>query len=514
MRLEALTHESLPKGGPGRAGNGNFVLSEVGVTSGETAWKFREAVADHSQDKYDVSQALAGDRSSGWAISTKEGNLTVDRVAIFSLAKPIEVAQETRARVRLTFSETPAKYVLGRFRLAVSEAPVEFVSLPVDVQTALLEAGEQEDAAAWGKVLEGVAKIEQAERIKRIESQIGQAERRSVKTLALAERRKPRETHIHQRGDFLNLGEVVSPGTLAALPELRPEGEEATRLDLARWLVRADQPLTPRVVVNRYWQRFFGLGLVSTENDFGMQGAFPTHPELLDWLARKFVESGWDVKGIHRLIVTSRTYRQASDWRPEAFALDPRNQLLARQNRLRLDAEILRDAALSASGRFVPELGGPGVFPPQPDEVFSFTQAKRAWNTDEDGDRYRRGLYTFIWRQSQHPLLTTFDGPDAQTSCTKRNRSNTPLQALHLANDQVFFELAEGLAGRVRSADLKSDEERVDLAFALCMSRLPNEVERETLLGFLEDQQKQSPETAWLLLARTLMNLDEFVTRE
>ena len=251
-----------------------------------------------------------------------------------------------------------------------------------------------------------------------------------------------------------------------------------------------------------------------TENDFGMQGSLPTHPELLDWLAEEFVRSGWDVKHLHRLIVTSATYRQSSDWREELLTRDSRNRLLARQNRVRLDAETIRDSALAASGLLTSRLGGPGVFPPQPEEVFSFTQNKRAWKTETGADRYRRGLYTFLWRQSQHPLFTTFDGADAQTACTRRNRSNTPLQALHLANDAVFVELADGLGKRTQQLAADSQAERVAYAFRLCFSRQPSSEERELLLGLLQSQQAAHSETAWLMLARTLLNLDEFVTRE
>jgi hypothetical protein len=262
------------------------------------------------------------------------------------------------------------------------------------------------------------------------------------------------------------------------------------------------------------WQDYFGKGLVETENDFGMQGAPPTHPELLDWLAVEFVRQSWDMKAMHRLLVTSAAYRQASTLRADLTARDPNNKLLGRQHRLRLEGEIIRDAALSASGLLSPKIGGPGVFPPQPTEVFSFTQNQRTWVESQGADRFRRGMYTFIWRQSQHPLLTTFDGADAQTACTRRNRSNTPLQALHLANDSAFVELAAGLGKRLVTEGPADDAGRIDFAFRLCFSRTPTPTERSRLLHYLASQRRANPETSWKMLARVLLNLDEFVTRE
>jgi hypothetical protein len=287
-----------------------------------------------------------------------------------------------------------------------------------------------------------------------------------------------------------------------------------SRLDLAKWLASAGNPLTARVTVNREWQKFFGKGVVDTENDFGMQGSPPTHPELLDWLAVEFRESGWSFKKLHRLIATSATYRQSSVVRPEPAAKDPLNRLLWRQNRLRVEAEIIRDAALTASGLLNRNVGGPGVYPPQPAEVFALTQNKKPWPESQGADRYRRGLYTFVFRQSQHHLLTTFDGADGQTACTRRNRSNTPLQALHLANDPIFVELADGLGKRIARDGPGDDAGKVGFAFRVCFGRTPTDAERDRVLAFHEAQAKADPKTAWAQVARVLMNLDEFVTRE
>jgi len=219
------------------------------------------------------------------------------------------------------------------------------------------------------------------------------------------------------------------------------------------------------------------------------------------------------MKRLHKLIVTSATYRQASALRPDLTAKDPQNKLLGRQNRLRLEAEIIRDSALSASGLLNRTLGGPGVYPPQPPELFAFTQSNHPWPESKGPDRYRRGLYTFIWRQSQHPLMTTFDAPDAQVACTKRNRSNTPLQALHLANDPTFMEIAKGLGERIQKEGPNDDAGRIVYGFKVCFCRTPSIDEQSRLLNYLE-LQRQAKAGPWTMVARVLLNLDEFVTRE
>ncbi|HUY92664.1 MAG TPA: DUF1553 domain-containing protein [Pirellulales bacterium] len=356
-------------------------------------------------------------------------------------------------------------------------------------------------------------------------------------TLVMKERPQPRETFIHIRGDFLRPGARVKPATPAVLPPIEPAGAEANRLDLARWLVDPQNPLTPRVVVNRIWLQHFGQGIVETENDFGTQGSAPTHPELLDWLARYFVQSGWSMKKLHRMIVTSATYRQSSAFRADLVERDANNKLLARQTRLRLDAELIRDTALAASGLLSREIGGPGVYPPQPAGIYRFTQQVKYWQESGGDDRYRRGMYTYFWRSSPYPFLMTFDAPDANTACTRRPRSNTPLQALTLANDRVFVEAAQGLACRVlKEAPSAADPERLRYAFRLCFAREPSAVEsarlaqllagqRQTFAAAEEDAKKVAPANrpaevaladaaAWTAVARVLLNLDEFITRE
>jgi hypothetical protein len=351
------------------------------------------------------------------------------------------------------------------------------------------------------------------EGIKIVQAQIKKMQGKLPTTLVLQERAEPRPTHVLIRGDFLRQGIQVEPGFPAVLAAT-PSGRRLTRIDLARWLVSPDNPLTARVVVNREWQKFFGRGLVETENDFGLQGSLPTHPELLDWLAVTCRDTGWSIKKLHKLIVMSATYQQASAHRADLVTRDPRNELLARQNRLRLEAEIIRDAALCASGQLHPKIGGPGVYPPQPREVFAFTQSNHPWPESRGLDRYRRGMYTFIWRQSQHHLLTTFDAPDAQITCTRRNRSNTPLQALHLANDPVFVELAHYLGQRIHREGPLDDVGRLRYAFRLTLVREPTPEEVARLLTYLQRRRKENPATAWGAVARVLLNLDEFITRE
>jgi hypothetical protein len=315
-------------------------------------------------------------------------------------------------------------------------------------------------------------------------------------TMVMKELAKPRKTTVFIKGDFTRPAEEVTPGTPAVLHPLAPAHELPNRLDLARWLVSPQNPLTARVIMNRVWQQYFGRGLVETENDFGMQGTLPSHPELLDWLAVELIEQQWSLKAMHRLIVTSHTYRQSSADRPELQEKDPDNYLLARQNRLRLDAEVVRDAALAASGLLSRKLGGPPVYPPIPDGVMNVGQVKRVWAVSPGEDKYRRGLYTFVYRASPPPSLTVFDAPEGFSTCTRRIRSNTPLQALTLMNDSGFFEFAAALEKIIV-------QEGLETAFRRCTTRAPKPDEL-AVLSKLDT----------LTAARVLLNLDETITRE
>jgi hypothetical protein len=307
---------------------------------------------------------------------------------------------------------------------------------------------------------------------------------------------KPRKTTVFIKGDFTRPADEVTPGVPAVLHPLETGGEVPNRLDLARWLVSKKSPLTARVIVNRVWQQYFGRGIVETENDFGLQGSLPSHPELLDWLAVEFMEKGWSLKELHRTIVTSATYRQSSVNRPDLREKDPNNVLLARQHRLRLDAEVVRDVALKASGLLSAKLGGPSVFPPIPDGVMGQGQVKRVWTPSKGEDKYRRGLYTFVYRASPPPELTVFDAPEGFNSCTRRIRSNTPLQALTMMNDPGFFEFAAALEKLIKASGLEQ-------VFKRCTGREPRPDEAEVL---------QRHDT--LTQARVLLNLDETITRE
>ncbi len=337
-------------------------------------------------------------------------------------------------------------------------------------------------------------------------------------TLVMSERATPRPAYVQLGGDFLRKGAAVTPDVPAALrlPLPARRGPQPTRLDLARWLIDPRNPLPARVMVNRIWLHHFGTGLVETENDFGTQGRPPSHPDLLDWLATEFVARGWSMKAMHRLIVTSATYRQASTARPELAVRDPANRLLARQSRLRLEAEIVRDVALSASGLLSEKVGGPTVFPPQPEGVYRFTQVPRDWKANVGPDRYRRGLYTHFWRSAPYPALLVFDAPDSTTTCTRRNRSNTPLQALTLLNDQAFYEFAQGLAARILRDGPADAAGRLRFAFRLCLARPPAAREESRLARLLAEVRSgtDADRDAWVTVARALLNLDEFITRE
>ena len=349
----------------------------------------------------------------------------------------------------------------------------------------------------------------------------------------VAEATDRRKSYLRVRGNYKALGPEVDPGTLSVLPPLRKTGP-ASRLDLARWLVSRENPLTSRVVVNRIWQEFFGQGLVRTSDDFGTQGERPSHPELLDWLASEFIDSGWDIQHIQRLIVDSATYRQSSNTRPDLAGKDPNNTLLARQSRLRLSAELIRDEALAASGLLSDRVGGPSVRPPQPAGVAELAYAGSVKWTDSTGeDRYRRGLYIHFQRTTPYPLLVNFDAPRANAAACRRERSNTPLQALNLLNDPAFLEAAQALAHRVLSEAPPDFEPQLRCAFQLTLGRNPTSDESQRMSQYLARQKAilddesgaagklyPAPTTdrltaaAWTGLASILLNLDEFITRE
>jgi hypothetical protein len=541
VRIEVLTDESLPGSGPGLAENGNFVLNEFSLAvkpeaAAEASVPFSLAIADYSGPKGNVLTPIDGKPETGWNIYAAE-KLNTPRTAIFFLREALPAAPGRTAILTLEQKYEQPKYLIGRFRISVCAAQRDVLELAPAVRDALAVA-EAERNDAQREVLKLAYQRVDPERVPLVEqltefrAQLKQIESQITTTLVMREREQPRETFIHVRGDFLSPGVRVEPGVPEVLPPLVSRGAKPDRLDFARWLVDEANPLTPRVTVNRMWQAYFGQGLVASENDFGLQGDKPTHPELLDWLAGEFMAQGWSLKAMHRLIVTSSTYRQSSRMRADLAAADPYNKLLARQQRLRLEAETIRDAALVAAGLLADDIGGPGVYPPQPEGIYAFTQQKKFWGENKDRDRYRRGMYTFLWRSSPYPFLKTFDVPDAVVACTRRPRSNTPLQALTLANDRAFVEFAQGFAAGLLAEPVEDDRARARRAFRRALSREPSDMELAELIAYLNAERSQfaaAPEeaakaapgagapaeaAAWTMVARVLLNLDEFITRE
>lgn len=350
----------------------------------------------------------------------------------------------------------------------------------------------------------------------------------------VAETDDERKTFVHVRGDFRNRGAEVQPGTLTVLHPLRPRGSTPDRLDLARWLVDPANPLTPRVTVNHVWKHLFGRGLVATEEDFGATGEAPSHPELLDALAVMFRDAGWDRKRLIRRIVTSAAYRQASDVRPDLLQRDPLNVLLARQSRLRLEAEVVRDAALAASGLLTSRVGGPSIRPEMHTQITDISRNKD-WKVSLGADRYRRGMYILFRRGTPYPMLTTFDAPDTTIACTRRERSNSPLQALTLLNDPVFVECSQQLGSRLVREGGQTAEQWITHGFRLCLGRGPTPDELQRAVALVAEQRSMMEhldhrrlaelvgdplpgvplrqQAERVALARVLMNLDEFITR-
>jgi hypothetical protein len=432
---------------------------------------------------------------------------------------------------------------IGRFRISATSdpGPIRASKVPADVEAIFLRPPASRTEAERARLKTYFLSI--APELAKQNEQIA-ALRRSLPpqptTLVMRERlpEHARTTHIHKRGEFLKISEPVEPGMPSVLPALRKD-EPRNRLGLARWLVAEENPLVGRVVMNQVWQTYFGRGLVATVDDFGTRGEKPTHPELLDWLATEFIRRGWSMKAMHRLIVTSATYRQDSRISPEQLARDPKNELLARGPRFRVEAEVVRDIALKASGLLNPAIGGPSVFPPQPEGVTALAYGSVAWKTSQGSDRFRRGLYTYTKRTAPYASFTIMDAPTSETACVRRERSNTPLQALTLLNDTVFIEAARTLAQRVLDEAPGDDQERARHAFRLCLSRLPREEEVATLTRFYREQRERFrrgeadparvagleagaagdtrnlPElAAWTTVARALLNLDETISKE
>jgi len=539
IRLEALPDARLPAHGPGmtyyEGTKGDFFLSELSLTADGRPVPIASATHSYARNRFGANPvgadlAIDGDLQTGWSVHERLGER---HVAVFRLPAPLDVAETLT--VEMTFGRHFASS-LGRFRFSATSDDVDVVALDISPEAEALlhksdadlsEQERQQLLAAF--LLQSPELAEQAARIRSLRQ-----ESWDVTTLVLQERppENPRPTFIHHRGEFLQPTEQVEPQVPEALPPL-PDDAPANRLSFARWLVSGENPLTARVVVNRHWAAFFGTGIVPTLGDFGMQGDLPSHPKLLDWLALEFIRGEWSLKRLHRLIVTSAAYQQSSRITPELLARDPGNRLLARGPRTRLDAEVLRDSVLFASGLLSQRIGGPSVYPPQPASVTSEgAYGKLDWQPSKGEDRYRRSLYTFAKRTTPFAMYSTFDAPSGETCVARRDVSNTPLQALTLLNDSMFMEAAQAMADEFASGEGDLDEKIVTL-FRRCVARPPTGDELEQLEAFWLDQRRRfadgeleandvvgeessdaNERAAWTILARVVLNLDETITRD
>jgi hypothetical protein len=540
IRLEVLPDESLPAQGPGltwyEGPKGDFFLSEFEVRSGDR--RLEIAAASHSQAGRPSSSrtgssaaaAIDGEMSSGWGINGDQGR---PNAAVFQLAEPVPPA--TPLTITLRFERHYACAV-GCFRFSVSDrGDAEARGHTAAEEAALVKPAADrtavEQAAVRRRFLASAPELADAvAEIRRLEDAL----RGGTTTLVMRERplAHRRTTHRRHRGEFTQPEEAVLPATPAFLPPL-PADVPADRLAFARWLVSPDNPLTARVVVNRHWQAFFGRGLVKTLDDFGYQSDPPSHPELLDWLAVTFADDlGWSQKQLHRLIVTTATYRQASAVSPDLAARDPDNSLLARGPRVRLEAEVIRDSLLAAAGLLSDKMHGPGVRPPQPAGVTEVAFGNPKWEPSTGEDRHRRSIYTFQKRTAPFAMTMTFDGPSGETCLVRRDVSNSALQALTLLNDPMFLEVAKALAATVMATGSDDDARFDDLAARLLARRFTT-TERDILTNYLAEQRRRlatgdlnaetilgeaSPDApdraAWLLVTRVVMNLDETIVKQ
>jgi hypothetical protein len=553
IRLEALTHDSHVSKSTGRGHNGNFVLSEVKIEAASPGAPdgdlkpvgIASADANYEQKGYPVAAAIDGKEArTGWAI---DGNTRFkDSSAVFTLGD--EIAQGSRVRVRLIHT-WGGSHTIGRFRISVptdGQAPT-----PGRIRDILAvdhsKRKTADRAALTGYLVErfggpGITLL--SKKVRELEAQLAKAKNAIPDTMILTSMAKPRQTHVLMRGEYDKpLKERPAlpnvPQALGGLPDDFPRN----RLGLAKWLVSADNPLTARVIVNRFWAQIFGSGMVKTIEDFGSQGEYPSHPELLDWLAVEFVESGWNVKELMKTMLMSGAYRQSSRVTPDAIAHDPENRLLAHGPRFRLDAETIRDSALAASGLLDDTVGGPSVYPYHPDglwlEINNRPNFSRAYpHTEEPSQLYRRSMYTFWKRTVAPPSMATLDAPEREFCVVKRSRTNTPLQAFVMLHDPQFVEAARKLGERMIREVGESPVARITHGFQLCMARQPTERELALLHKALDESLvrfKRNPDAATKLLsvgqstsdaalepaelaayttiARMILNLSEFITK-
>jgi hypothetical protein len=536
FKLEVLPDPTLPSGGPGRSKNGNFVLTKFDVRAedGHDSFPLHSPKATFAQPGFPAESAIDSDRQSGWAIAGATGK---PQSISFQLVHPIDANAPRNLRITLEQQhKTASQHLIGRFKLSalVGETPESLV--PAEVKR-LVAVGlekwtneQRETIVDWLSHFDADADSARCA----LETLEASGPRPPVMDArVLSERQRARETRIFHRGEFLSPGEQVSSGTPGVLPALLARKPGAPdRLDLARWLTSAENPITARVLANQIWMRLFGEGLVRSAGDFGVRGEPPTHPELLDLLASRLRDHGWSRKDLIRQILLSKTYKQSSKTRSELKDIDPLNRLLARQNRLRVEAEVVRDLHLAAAGLLSRKIGGPSVFPPMPPEIASLSYANNfRWTESQGEDRYRRGMYTFFKRTAPYPDLVTFDCPDANVANVRRSVSNTPLQALTTLNAKTFSEAAQTLAKKITlhpEAAKRSDAEKMDQLFKTCLLRGADPTESKALLALLNTSRETfesrpheaekfatDPELAsWTAVARIVLNTDEFITRD
>ncbi len=547
LRLEVLTSQSLPAGGPGRASNGNFVLNEFTVKSDGKKLKLSRGTATFEQGGFPAKDAIDGvtdKKDNGWAVM---GNVGKPATAYFQLEKPVTAETPVAISMEQKYGDN---HTLGKFRLSVTTAagPVEApnASVPPDVLAALKVPKAQRTSEQRGKIVEAfhaaapqLAPVR--EQIASTQKEREEFEKTIGRCLVSEHTDSLRTVRIRPRGNWQDdSGDIVKPAVPHFLPQPAAAVErQLTRLDLGKWLVDRQNPLTARVFVNRLWRMYFGMGLSKTLEDMGTQGEVPAMQPLLDWMACEFMDSGWDVKHMVRLMVTSGAYRQSSVASQEMLKNDPFDRELARQSRFRLDAELVRDNALAISGLLVEKIGGPSVKPYQPAGYWeNLNFPAREWQADKDENQWRRGLYTWWQRSYLQPSMVAFDAPSREDCTAERMRSNIPQQALVLLNDPTYVEAARAFATHIMREGGAEAEKRITWAWRRATSRPPGEKEMQTLLTLLDDHMAiyaANPEeakkllkvgnafapadfdpvqlAAWTSVARVILNLHETVTR-
>ena len=535
IRLEALPDPRLPDRGPGMAyyegPKGDFLLGEFQLTADGRPVKIAKASQSYAKNHFgsqaEASFAIDGNPETGWSCAEGQGRA---HEAVFQLEQPLTASS---LKLTMMFGRHYA-CSLGKFRISLTTHSGEVVASQVapHLQSRIQKPDRTEAETQSLKIEFLLSAPELASSRKEIDEL--RRPQSVLTSLVLQERppENPRRTFIHNRGEWTQPTDLVEPAVLSILNPL-PDGAPKNRLSFALWLVSRENPLTARVVVNRAWGTFFGRGIVKTQEDFGFQSSPPSHLPLLDWLAIRFMDDGWSFKKLHRLIVTSQTYKQSSSSYPVGENQDPENTLLWRGPRLRLDAEEVRDSALSSAGILSDKMLGPSVYPPQPAGVTTEgTFGALSWNTSTGEDRYRRSLYTFAKRTAPFAFANTFDAPTGEACIVRRDKSNTPLQALTLLNDVTIIEAAQAL-GKQLAETPGTPEQRASQAFVRCFSRPPAPEELAAVLDFYQKQEHRftaAPETAkalagpgpaesfvpraaWTAVARALMNMDEFVTK-